>query len=358
MRPIHCLIAWSALSACVWGQTALPPMPQDAEAIAFADPEPFVVTRQSVEASGASESPLLFEELELLSNRLATPMGYAPSVGYLTGVGYRGTDHIGAALGLDPYGRSPFLAAAVEEVHFGLDQSAQLLESAGSQLPGMPVWFDGLACEWQTRLVNWRHGSSYLQGCMPEGYALQSFIVSAPTTVLHDGPLEQQLELEQGGSLKQAQLVEGEQAKPITQVSLNIAPPPGPVPGEDQPSKLAQLGQSTHVPGTSRNVNGHTKYWHAPLLNHQPLYFEDVNLERHGFSNGVLQPVVSGTKFFTTLPMLPYLMVARPPHTTQYVLGESRPGSSAPYVQQLPPVHADAALAEAAAVTGLVFLIP
>ena len=152
MRPIHCLIAWSALSACVWGQTALPPMPQDAEAIAFADPEPFVVTRQSVEASGASESPLLFEELELLSNRLATPMGYAPSVGYLTGVGYRGTDHIGAALGLDPYGRSPFLAAAVEEVHFGLDQSAQLLESAGSQLPGMPVWFDGLACEWGTRL--------------------------------------------------------------------------------------------------------------------------------------------------------------------------------------------------------------
>ena len=99
--------------------------------------------------------------------------------------------------------------------------------------------------------------------------------------------------------------------------------------------------------------------WKASALCHKPLYFEDVHLERYGHSWGPrLQPVISGAKFFLTIPILPYKMGLYPPCECIYSLGYYRPGSCAPYMLDPLPLSIRAALAEGAACTGAAFLIP
>jgi hypothetical protein len=101
--------------------------------------------------------------------------------------------------------------------------------------------------------------------------------------------------------------------------------------------------------------------WDAPATCNNPLYFEEVNLERHGYSPRylrVFQPVVSGAEFFATVPTLPYQMTATPPWERVYTLGEYRPGSCVPYQINYPPWSTAGGLAEAGTAVGLIFLIP
>ncbi|MCA9179352.1 MAG: hypothetical protein KDB14_33070 [Planctomycetales bacterium] len=98
--------------------------------------------------------------------------------------------------------------------------------------------------------------------------------------------------------------------------------------------------------------------WVAPGTMHQPLYFEDVNLERAGHSWLWLQPAASAAHFFGRIPALPYLLVAHPPRECVYTLGHYRPGSCAPMLRRWPRPRLSAALAQAGLSTGLVFLVP
>jgi hypothetical protein len=101
--------------------------------------------------------------------------------------------------------------------------------------------------------------------------------------------------------------------------------------------------------------------WEAPALCHNPLYFEETNLERYGYSYRyarVFQPVVSGAQFFATVPLLPYRLAAEPPCDCEYTLGLYRPGSPAPFQPYYPPLSAKGGLAEAGAAVGLILLIP
>ena len=108
--------------------------------------------------------------------------------------------------------------------------------------------------------------------------------------------------------------------------------------------------------------------YEASSLCHRPLYFEEVNLERHGYMwrdhhlkgvpAAIVQPVLSGARFFATIPALPYLVVAEPPGEGIYALGHYRPGSPAPYQIHRPPVKPLAGTVEACAVTGRIFAIP
>ena len=101
--------------------------------------------------------------------------------------------------------------------------------------------------------------------------------------------------------------------------------------------------------------------WESPALCHRPLYFEEVNLERYGYTSPrmrLLQPAVSGARFFATVPALPYLINARPPCECVYTLGHYRPGSCVPYRRHWPELRVLPTSVEAAAATGLVFLIP
>jgi hypothetical protein len=99
--------------------------------------------------------------------------------------------------------------------------------------------------------------------------------------------------------------------------------------------------------------------WTASSLCHKPLYFEDQHLERYGHSWGPrLQPVMSGARFFLTVPALPYEMGLYPPWECIYPLGYYRPGSCAPYMLDPLPLSVRAALVEGGVWTGMAALVP
>ena len=99
--------------------------------------------------------------------------------------------------------------------------------------------------------------------------------------------------------------------------------------------------------------------WKASNLSHHPLYFESVNLERYGHTRGpLIEPVVQSAHFFGNLAILPYKMGVHGPRESQYALGYYRPGNEAPWIKQPLPISARGALAQAATMTGLFWLIP
>lgn len=213
-------------------------------------------------------------------------------------------------------------------------------------------------CGWEAVWVNWRCGSDYLEGCMPQGYTALPLINTIPPAVQYSTPLNINGPVEPGGSPTDSAYISGSDTTPMKQLSFNVAPPAGELPEDVAQRKFAMLASRTQLPGTHRTWAGMAYYWDASHLVHQPLYFEDVNLERHGYSCGIAQPLVSATRFFATFPILPYLVAAEPHYSAIYTLGERRPGSPAPYVHDLPPISPHAAAFEAAVVTGLFFVIP
>ena len=100
--------------------------------------------------------------------------------------------------------------------------------------------------------------------------------------------------------------------------------------------------------------------WTASALSTKAAYFEDTQLERHGhlLVAKPFQPIVSGAKFFTTIPLLPYKMGVTLPNECVYTLGHRRADSCAPYMVEPFPISPRGALFQAGAVTGAVFAIP
>ena len=103
-----------------------------------------------------------------------------------------------------------------------------------------------------------------------------------------------------------------------------------------------------------------TKHWVAPLYCHQPTYYEDVMLEHHGHERCVvLQPVLSGARFYTGIFFTPYLATLRPPLQDIPSTGHYRPGSCAPALRQRAPYDPTAMKVQAAATAaGVVALQP
>ncbi len=99
--------------------------------------------------------------------------------------------------------------------------------------------------------------------------------------------------------------------------------------------------------------------WCASNLYHNPLYFEDVQLERYGQvkCNEFTQSFVSMGKFGGQLIGLPYQMALDNPHDRRYALGYYRPGDCAPRKHYRIPLNARAAAASIPAYTGAVFLL-
>ncbi|MCU0981603.1 MAG: hypothetical protein MUF25_20830 [Pirellulaceae bacterium] len=144
----------------------------------------------------------------------------------------------------------------------------------------------------------------------------------------------------------------------IRGLSVDIRPAAGDLPGSPASARFAELGEVRHELGTSRAWPSSCYGWEAPAVCYRPLYFEQVNLERYGYSCGVAQPLVSAAHFFGTIPALPYLIAAQPCGECVYTLGHYRPGSCAPFHLYRPPLSLRGAAAEAGVVTGLIFAIP
>ena len=99
--------------------------------------------------------------------------------------------------------------------------------------------------------------------------------------------------------------------------------------------------------------------WAAPNLHYNPLYFEDVQLERYGHTYWEpVQPFVSVGKFGAQLIGLPYQMAIDPPHKKIYPLGYYRPGECAPKLHYQVPWNTKAAAVQAGATAGAILLVP
>lgn len=97
---------------------------------------------------------------------------------------------------------------------------------------------------------------------------------------------------------------------------------------------------------------------HDDLFAHQPLYFEEANLERYGRTCGPLQPAFSGVRFFATIPSLPYAMAVHNPNKTYITRWPYEAGWGAPKVKELRPLQLKPGLIQASAITGLLFVVP
>ncbi len=135
-----------------------------------------------------------------------------------------------------------------------------------------------------------------------------------------------------------------------------------------RPSMTGDMGNPIPVPQecplitapyTGRHFSQTCFQWKAAALCTKASYFEDVQLERYGHTLcPVFQPVISGTLFFLTVPMLPYKMGLVPPNECVYTLGHHRVGSCAPHQLDPFPISIRAILFEGAAIGGAVALVP
>lgn len=136
----------------------------------------------------------------------------------------------------------------------------------------------------------------------------------------------------------------------ILELSYKVTPQPGVFP------ESCPLPDEVYIRKVPTQI---TFTWKASALCHKPLYFEDVQLERYGHSVcPILQPAISGARFWLTLPILPYLMGTYPPNECIYDLGYYRPGSCAPHMLNPIPISLRGGLIQAGATVGVAYLIP
>lgn len=143
--------------------------------------------------------------------------------------------------------------------------------------------------------------------------------------------------------------------KPIGSLTLNIAPRAGVL-----PKNMAAGRFDIEVPSWELRPWEETVYfWDAPAFCHRPLYYEEKNLERLGYTHFPhLQPVVSAAHFTICTLGLPYSMTVNPPHECMYPLGHYRPGSPVPFQHNWPEWDPAAAAVQTGVVAGLILLIP
>lgn len=105
--------------------------------------------------------------------------------------------------------------------------------------------------------------------------------------------------------------------------------------------------------------------WHRaqPIRNtfpiyHQPLYFENPNLERCGQSYGGLTEFVSVAKFAAQISVLPMQVAAQPPCRTVLALPDCPAGGRFAASDLMPPVDTRTVAFQSAVIIGLIFLIP
>jgi hypothetical protein len=152
--------------------------------------------------------------------------------------------------------------------------------------------------------------------------------------------------------------VDDEIFRPIQKVGVDITPGQGLLPQNRAAERFAREGQQIQPMGFSRTEMETTVEWDAPAMCHRPLFFEDVNLERHGYHTKYAQPLMSAAHFFSRIPATPYLMVSQRSRLCSYTLGHYQPGSYAPYRWYYPKPSLTGWTLEGAVAVGLIMAIP
>jgi hypothetical protein len=157
--------------------------------------------------------------------------------------------------------------------------------------------------------------------------------------------------------------------KSILEISLDIRPPQifndqreamAP-PLDVAQTALPQLAQAE--PFTRGDLAQSGYHWQPTpeglWFCYQPLYFQEVNVERYGRSFGIFQPAVSVASFYGRVPLLPYMVFARPARQCTCPPHWTLPGYRIPEWERhefVPSISG--AAAESAAIYGLILLIP
>lgn len=145
---------------------------------------------------------------------------------------------------------------------------------------------------------------------------------------------------------------------------LYLCPRPDGLPCKEYGSDKAEppcpvelgLGNKPFVP---RSMPPSVFAWKASNVSHNPLYFEDPQLERYGHTYGdCIQPFVSLGRFGVQVVGLPYQMALDPPCKEVYPLGYYRPGEPAPKLHHQVPLNARAAALAAVFYTGVGVILP
>lgn len=97
---------------------------------------------------------------------------------------------------------------------------------------------------------------------------------------------------------------------------------------------------------------------HPSFVCYNPLYFQDLNVERYGWELGVLQPLASTAHFYKDLVMLPYNACVLPPWCCDANVGYYNVGEPAPYICYTPPWSWKAAAAELGVFVGGAAVFP
>ena len=204
---------------------------------------------------------------------------------------------------------------------------------------------------------------SYRESIMPLHARTHGLLYCAlllPFSILADDELPEPLSQPNGGepqlscpSSKQL----NEWFRPIDRIQIQVHPTDGERMPMDCSTKLFAQGEVS--PDNASEKIERVVYWSPTNLAFQPLYFDDVPLERYGQSIAPpLQPLLSGARFFGSFPLMAYKIGVDRPHDPVYTLGYYRPGSPTPCLCQRLPWEWDAAVLEAGSWVGLLFLLP
>jgi hypothetical protein len=122
------------------------------------------------------------------------------------------------------------------------------------------------------------------------------------------------------------------ESQPITSLGVNIGMPDGLLPNASQDTGTDRNDPLCVCADCPRPWCGTNYCFCATALCYNPLYFEEINLERYGFGySDCLQPVCSAAHFFGRVPCLPCMMLRDCPFECNYTLGHYRPGSCNPW---------------------------
>jgi hypothetical protein len=148
------------------------------------------------------------------------------------------------------------------------------------------------------------------------------------------------------------------QAPPLSVLTAGIDLPSGKLP-TNVAARCSERISPTGDPRLMGGWGGTEHHWSATCMRHRPLYFEEINAERYGYTASYcLQPVISAARFFGTIPALPYKMVVQRPRDCIYTLGHYRPGNCAPRRWHRLPWKLTAGVVEIGFIAGMILIIP
>lgn len=151
--------------------------------------------------------------------------------------------------------------------------------------------------------------------------------------------------------------------RPMTSISLSNALSTQDGDGNDMTTPASSArGLLDDLPAESHFTAAPWHRSHPPRntypIRHQPLYFEDPNLERCGQSAGCLTELTSVIHFGVRIPALPYLMASNCPHDCVSALPDCPTCQSFGPDAYWPRPTAEATAVQVAATVGWLFVIP